>query len=128
MPRMLPKKSVWLIGAELNAFPRWLKFAPNPIHVMNRPGKAARTAAVKTSESILGGERGSSRNMWWISGSAEYRAATGAAGVGEAVGAVIVKEKAVDFNAFEDPKLPITIEAWSGFLDEVSAVGISAYF
>lgn len=65
-----PKKMACETGALPRALLRWFTLAPNVSQTMSRAGRAATTAAAKTSVIILGGERGSSRKMWWISFSA----------------------------------------------------------
>lgn len=53
-------------------------------------GSAARMASVKTSERIFGGDFGSARKMWWISGLLLYRSG----GDGTATGALGSEAKA----------------------------------
>lgn len=73
MTRIEPKKTACEMGALPRALLRWFAFAPSVAQRMNSAGSAAATAAAKTKEMIFGGERGSSRKMWWISFSAAYR-------------------------------------------------------
>lgn len=68
METMLPKNKMWLIGAAPRAFDKWFKFAPSIPHPMKRAGMHASKAAAKARVIILGGDLGSARKMWWISG------------------------------------------------------------
>jgi hypothetical protein len=71
--------------------------------------------STKTALMKVGGERGSSRNLWWISGLLVYRSG-GVAAVGALFWSCwILSVKASWLYGLDEPKEPMTIDALSGF-------------
>lgn len=111
---MLPKNSAWLTGAAPIALERCATFAPSTPQTMNRAGRQVSTAAVNTSVMIFGGDLGSERKMWWISFCASYRTLFSDDGKGLAGSGFISTRNASPEYGVDDPKLPITMEAFRG--------------
>jgi hypothetical protein len=84
---------------------------------MKRAGMGAKTASVKKIETILGGTRSGSLKIWWISGSFPYR--TGFSYCGGVAAGLSTRSmsKMGRTRPSDEPKEPMTMLAWSGFLE-----------
>ena len=82
----------------------------------SKTGTAARMASVKKRLMIVGGDLGSARKMWWISGLFEYRSG----GDGTAGGALwsgwMLRSKVCRLNGVDEPNDASTMEALRGLL------------
>jgi hypothetical protein len=111
---ILPKNNPCATGFAPNALLRWSTLPPKKSHVPARIGRVARTASVNTRLTIRGGDFGSSRKMWWISGLAAYLSGAGGAAGGALASAWIVMSKTFLLKGVDEPKDASTIDALRG--------------
>lgn len=90
-----------------------------------RTGRAARTARVKTRVMILGGDLGSVRKMWWISGRDLYRTGDCGTVTGAAGSVATVSLKDGEEKPVEEPNEAMVRIADNGFLEARNCAGSS---
>lgn len=83
----------------------------------------ATTASTKAKLMIFGGLFGSGRKMWCISGCLPYRSGVSAAGAALLGSGFTSMSKSLVDRPLAVPKEPMTMLAWSGFVDWRSCTG-----